>query len=101
MTTEQSDEQITEGEDFVKSEHEPTETAGPVVEMMSIPDSAEIVVEGHRASYRDEQYVQMDIHTSREQPNASIRQMLSPEQAEQVGKQLIAAAQVAKGTGDR
>lgn len=100
VTTEQSDEQISQGADWVKSEYDRIETAGPVVEMMAIPDHGEIVIEGHRIEGTDERYVNMDIRTSREEPNASIRQVLSPEKAEKIGKQLVAAAQVASDESD-
>lgn len=97
VTTEQSDEQISHGEDWIKSEYSETEVPGPVVEMMSIPDHGAIEIEGHRATDTDERSVQMRISTSKEQPNASILQILKPEQAEKIGEQLIAAARVASG----
>ena len=98
VTTAQVDEQISQGDEWTRADYSPTEAAGPVVEMMSIPTSAQIKIEGHRAEDTDERSVQMDIITPTSEPNATIKQILTPEQAKRIGKQLIAAARVADDT---
>ena len=66
--------------------------------MMAIPDNCEIEIEGQREKKTGERSVRMNIRTSAAEPNATIKQILTSEQAVKIGKQLIAAARVADGT---
>lgn len=88
---------IERGNDFIRADCGNVETAAPVAKLFAIADQGKINITGYRAEDTGNHNVELNIKTGCDQPQITLKQILTAEQARDIAERLEDAAAVAAG----